>query len=157
MHVAQQAQAPAAVALSLGPPDSAAERQAAVAANDVAAGKAFTYPPLPTLPSIQRADGALIGGIIGGVAALGLEIAAGEVLLRHRRPLTDREIAEAKRVFGGSLNYDQVRVAESTVITMGSGQPARTPFNTIYLPPGTQERLGFDDLMPWLIHEMTHA
>jgi len=70
MHVAQQARAPAAMTLSLGPPDSAAEQQAAMVANDVAAGKALTYRPLPTVRSIQRADGALVGGIIAGVAAV---------------------------------------------------------------------------------------
>jgi hypothetical protein len=39
---------------------------------------------------------------------------------------------------------------------MAIGENARTPFDTIYFPPGTA-KLGFSDFMPWLIHELTHA
>jgi hypothetical protein len=35
-----------------------------------------------------------------------------EVLLRDARPLMSDEIREAKKVFGNSLNYGIVRVAE---------------------------------------------
>jgi hypothetical protein len=39
------------------------------------------------------------------------------------------------------------------------GSYARTPFNTIFFPPGTQEKYKCNEMafMPWLIHEMTHT
>jgi hypothetical protein len=45
-----------------------------------------------------------------------------------------------------------VKLGESPI--MGSGAHARTPFNTIYFPPGAQKDPNF---MSWLIHEMTHV
>jgi hypothetical protein len=60
-------------------------------------------------------------------------------------------------VFGNSLDYKAVRKGESAVMTLGPGSPARTPFNTIYFPPGAIKPASDLDYMAWLIHEMTHT
>jgi hypothetical protein len=94
--------------------------------------------------------GALIGGVLGGaIGAL-----AGDVLTSGARTLTQPEQTEAKLVFGTSLNFSSAKVAESAAMTLGDF--ARTPFDTIYLPPGTLSK-PLPDYMPWLIHELTHA
>jgi hypothetical protein len=94
--------------------------------------------------------GAIIGGVLGGVGGL----AAGDALTADKRGLTGTERSEAHMVFGDSLNYSAVKIAEAPI--MAIGENARTPFDTIYFPPGTS-KLSFDDFMPWLIHELTHS
>ena len=111
------------------------------------------------------AAGAILGGSIGAIfgpigaligAGIGLlaGLAVGEVAGSERRTLTSTERAEATKVFGTSLDMSKVQIAESSVMSVGGF--ARTPFDTIYFPPGTS-RLAFSDLMPWLIHELTHV
>lgn len=55
-------------------------------------------------------------------------------------------------MFGDSLDYGRIRLTESRVMSVGNY--ARTPFETVYFPPGAQSSPTF---MPWLIHELTHA
>jgi hypothetical protein len=66
--------------------------------------------------------------------------------------LSSDEQREARRVFGDSLDFARVRVTESRIMSVGNY--ARTPFETVYFPPGAQYSPTF---MPWLIHELTHA
>ena len=177
-HVVQQSRGPAVLqALTLSPPTNASEREADTAANSVAAGgqaPSISADPA-TNGTLQRSlfgdiaggavgaaagaglgfliggpIGALVGGLIGGAAGL----AAGDALSAEKRELTGPERTEAKIVFGENLDMGAVRVAEAPI--MGIGQNARTPFDTIYFPPGTS-KLAFIDFMPWLIHELTYA
>jgi hypothetical protein len=120
------------------------------AIGDVLAGGALGGIAGAAIGSIFGPIGALIGGGIGLLAGL----AAGEVAGAQRRELTGDERREAAIVFGPSLNMSTVHVAESSVMAVGGF--ARTPFDTIYFPPGTS-RLGFPEFMPWLIHELTHV
>jgi hypothetical protein len=156
-HVAQQNRAPAEPGLSIAPTDSPAEREADTVSAKVAGGGVLDTPLMASRGGIQRSVGGIVGGVIGGLVGAALIAATLEVLLRDARPLTPDEIKEARKVFGNSLNYGLVRIAESTVMTIGPGRPARTPFNTIFFPPGTQKKYPGKDLMPWLIHEMTHT
>jgi len=92
--------------------------------------------------------GALIGGVVGGIAGL----IAGEAATTHPRPLDADEKAAAESVFGASLNYARVRVAESSL--MSAGGYARTPFETVYFPIGQRKKQGY---LPFLVHELTHV
>ena len=94
--------------------------------------------------------GAIIGGLLGGVAGL----AIGDAESAEKRGLTSQEQTEAELVFGNSLDYGSVHIAEAPI--MAIGDIARTPFDTIYFPPGTN-RMPFSDFMPWLIHELAHC
>jgi Domain of unknown function (DUF4157) len=94
--------------------------------------------------------GGILGGLIGGIAGL----IRGETASTDVRPLTSQERQEAEIVFGNSLDYDRVRLGESALMTVGKNSPARTPFETIYFPPGT---LAGPVPMDWLIHELTHV
>src|SRR5262249_40145440 len=94
--------------------------------------------------------GAIVGGLIGGVAGL----IAGETATADARPLSSQEEAEAKIVFGRNMNWSKVRVAESAIMSIGGY--ARTPFDTVYFPPGTLSR-PIADRMPFMIHELTHV
>lgn len=71
--------------------------------------------------AIGGAIGAIIGGLIGGVAGL----AARDALTADKRGLTSTEQTEAELVFGGSLNYGAVKIAEAPI--MAIGENARTP------------------------------
>jgi hypothetical protein len=159
-HVAQQSRAAPENGLSLAPTNSPAEREADEVSASVAAGGVHRAPLSASRSAIQRSVGGIIGGVAGGLAGAALLAATLEVLLRDARPLTSDEITEAKKVFGNSLNYGLVKVCESSVMTFGFGASyARTPFNTIFFPPGTQEKYKGNTkaFMPWLIHEMTHT
>jgi hypothetical protein len=104
-----------------------------------------------------------VGAVGLAAAAVGLEM-----LFRGSRGLNDHEKGEAQKVFGTSLNFGAVRLAESTLMTIG-GNIARTPGNTVYFPPGTLKSLEAQEtatpadvneyrrLMHWLIHETTHT
>jgi len=156
-HVAQQSRTSPEGDLSIAATDSPAEREADAVSAKVAAGGGLDAPVSASRGAIQRSAGGVVGGVVGGLVGAALIAATLEVLLRDARPLTPDEIKEAKKVFGNSLNYGLVRIAESTVMTIGPGRPARTPFNTIFFPPGTQKKYPGKDLLPWLIHEMTHT
>ena len=91
--------------------------------------------------------GAVVGGVLGGVA--------GDAATTDIRGLNKTERQEAQKVFGNSLNYDAVRVSDSSKL-MQIGGYARTPYNTIFFPTGTLDRSD-PGYYAWLIHELTHA
>ncbi len=175
-HVVQQSHTtPALQTRRLDEADGAAEHEAARAATQVArGGQVGPIGARPSVGVVQRAlsdilaggavgaiAGAAIGALFGPIGALigagvGLlgGLAAGEVAGAERRGLTNDERREATKVFGASLDMSKVRIAESSVMSVGNF--ARTPFDTIYFPPGTS-RLAFADFMPWLIHELAHV
>jgi hypothetical protein len=95
--------------------------------------------------------GALIGGLIGAFA--GLLIA--DTSVANDVPLTPEEETEAKLVFGNSLDYKKVRKAESSVMSVGGA--IRTPYNTIYFPPGFITDASDRYYMRYMIHELTHC
>ena len=175
-HVAQQGADETVQTLSLEPEGGRAELEASGVANAIVGGQ-----PVPRI--VARSDGvtvkrtvlggiaggllgalggaalgflaggpvgAIIGGLLGGVAGL----VAGDVVSSPARPLTGDERREAQIPFGSSLNMNEVRLVEAPIMAIGGF--ARTPFNTIYFPPGTLA-LPPDQLMPWLIHELTHV
>jgi len=173
-HVAQQSHARAESAPVVAPEGGAAEREADSVAAVVASGGRLAGPVSAAgAGTIQRvsAGGVLAGVGIGLGSLVGLAAAAVglERLFRGSRGLNDHEKGEAQKVFGTSLNYGAVRLAESTLMTIG-GDIARTPGNTVYFPPGTLEQLEAQEktmppadvgeyrrLMHWLIHETTHT
>ncbi|MBV6425963.1 MAG: hypothetical protein KIPDCIKN_00454 [Haliscomenobacter sp.] len=82
-------------------------------------------------------------------------------LLRSRRLLKIEE-SEARRVFGNSIDYSKVRIEANSLMTWGGY--ARTPFDTIYLPPDIYWKLTLESIqnkipedMDLLIHELTHV
>jgi hypothetical protein len=91
--------------------------------------------------------GALIGGVAGGVG--------GDAATTSTRGLNKDETSEAQRVFGNSLDYNLVRVSDSSELLQIGGY-ARTPGNTVFFPTGT---LGRSDpsYYAFLIHELTHT
>lgn len=174
-HVVQQRDAtPHFANLSIGSPTSMWEREADRAAVDVVHRGGTTGHLSPAAPALSRSlFGAIVGGVAGG--ALGSVVGgviggpigavaggvlggvagafAGDAYSEAGRPLTTNERKQAECVFGGSINWSNVRVTESPV--MGSFKNARTPLETIYFPPGTLA--GGDAPYPWLIHELTHV
>jgi hypothetical protein len=172
-HVAQQSHASPEGAPVIAPAGDAAEHEADHTAAVVASGGQLTGPVSASGAAIQRASvGGVLGGIgLGIVGLVGLAAAAVglEMLFRGSRGLNDHEKGEAQKVFGNSLNFGAVRLAESTLMTIG-GNIARTPGNTVYFPPGTLKKLEAQEkttpppdvneyrrLMHWLIHETTHT
>ena len=175
-HVVQQhGQTPAPAACTMEPGRSAAEREADAASRAVVEGRPLGPIAAQASGLVQRSIlgdiggalfgvaagalvglavggpiGALIGGVLGGVAGL----AIGDAESAEKRGLTGPEETEAELVFGRSLDYGAVKIAEAPIMAIGAN--ARTPFDTIYFPPGTS-KLAFSDFMPWLIHELTHA
>jgi hypothetical protein len=110
--------------------------------------------------TVQRS---LIGDIGGATIGLGLApefgiwgavagAVVGDAVTADTRSLTFSEVAEARQVFGDSLHYSDVEIAEAPLMSLGGY--ARTPFNTIYFRPG---RTSEPHLMPLLIHELTHV
>lgn len=167
-HVAQQSQASPSHAMATSGAtagaDSASEREAATVAYTVAGGGALDRPLSAAAEPIQRlSTGAAVGlGIAGSLVGL-VGIAAGivgiDTAARDTRGLDENERKEAFRVFGKSLDYDKVRIAEDPIMSVGGY--ARTPGNTIYFPPGTTKDKDTAQLRGWyypfLIHEMTHT
>jgi hypothetical protein len=102
--------------------------------------------------SLLGPAGAIVGGILGGLIGGLAGLIAGETATADVRPLNAVERREARKVFADSIDYDRVRLGESAI--MGAGENARTPFETIYFPPGAQAEA---DFIPWLIHELTHV
>ena len=92
-----------------------------------------------------------------------------DVLERQsERLLTDYEKREARRVFGNSLNLNQIRLVENPVMAAGSVRwqagdltgtgRVRSTWHTIYYPPGSfGATIANIDFMPYLIHELTHS
>jgi hypothetical protein len=176
-HVVQQQNVgETAARIKIGSPASAAETEAKNSANALTRGDRIAPIKSRTSnPTVQRSlfgdvggtlagagagaglgfllggpIGAGIGGLIGGVAGL----IAGDTVSADTRPLDTDEEPAAKSVFGNSLDWSKVRVAETSVMTIGGY--ARTPFNTVYLEPGTSKQ-PFADRMPQIIHELTHV
>jgi outer membrane lipoprotein SlyB len=179
-HVVQQNRAGARMqTFRIGAANSAAEREAETVANSVAAGGPASWilarPERDTIrrstagavggtvvgagagAALGTAIGGPIGGVVGGVLGGLTGLIAGETLTADKRELTADEKREARIVFGTSLNYDVVRVAESPIVALGGY--ARTPFNTVYFPSGTLQQAQADPpaFWPWLVHELTHT
>jgi hypothetical protein len=163
-HVAQQSQAPPGAASPSVAAETAAEQEAATVARLVASGGALDRPISAAAATVQRlstgaAIGLGVGGGILGLAGLAAGIVGIDTALRQSRGLDEAESKEAFRVFGKSLDYDKVRVAEDPIMSIGGY--ARTPGNTIYFPPGTTKDKDTAQLRGWyypfLIHEMTHT
>ena len=176
-HVVQQNGSPVGVQpLSLEPDNSQAERQASSAATAVLFG--HSAPGLSRVtnePRVRRSVlgavgggllgaglgaglgflvggpiGAVVGGLIGGLAGL----IVGETATAGARALDSTEEAEARIVFGRNMDWGKVRVAESAIMSIGGY--ARTPFDTVYFPPGTLSQ-PLSQRMPFMIHELTHV
>src|SRR5262249_6781958 len=147
-HVVQQGGGtPSVQACSLAPVTSSAEREAHAVATAIGDGRDFTGPITSSTPGlVQRSIlgdiagaalgvlggaalgfaiggpiGAIVGGLLGGVAGL----AIGDALSAEKRGLTSTEEIEAKLVFGKSLDYGAVQIAEAPI--MAIGENARTP------------------------------
>jgi hypothetical protein len=163
-HVAQQSHAAPNSMTATASGDSAAEREAATVSRQVADGGALDHPVSAAAEPVQRlstgaAIGLGIGGALVGLVALAAGIVGIDMAARESRGLDEAERKEAFRVFGKSLDYDKVRVAEDPLMSIGGY--ARTPGNTIYFPPGTTKDKDTPALRGWyypfLIHEMTHT
>jgi len=75
------------------------------------------------------------------------------------RPLTDREKAQAERVFLGSVRYDGVRIYNGRWMSLQPDDTAMAPNGHVYFPPPIfKEDFGqrYSD-MALLIHELTHV
>ncbi|HEX5725554.1 MAG TPA: hypothetical protein VFX98_08805 [Longimicrobiaceae bacterium] len=92
--------------------------------------------------------GAVAGALLGGAAGA----PAGDMLGAERRRLTEAERAEARLVFGDTLDLDRVVVAGAPVMSLG--RIARALPHAIYFPVDVF-RAGIP--VPWLVHELTHA
>jgi hypothetical protein len=111
----------------------------------------------------RLSTGAAIGLRIGGgllvLAGLVAGIVGIDTALRQSRGLDETERKEAIRVFGNSLDYGKVRLAEDPIMSIGGY--VRTPGNTIYLPRGTTKDKDSPGHREWyyplLIHELTHT
>lgn len=71
----------------------------------------------------------------------------------RNRSMTEWEIRQAKRVFGGALNYAAVTIADGSVSAKvaSAGGYARTIGNVINFPTGSSRSMSF------MIHELTHV
>jgi hypothetical protein len=176
-HVVQQGRSgPAVQAYRVGAADTAAEREAGRVAEMVGAGA--LAPPIAASAdrgTIQRSTGGAVGGglagaalgagigasagwvgaLVGGVLGGVIGMVAGDVATSAPRVLNSTEEAEARLVFGSSLNYGNAKISDSAPV-MSIGGYARTPFDTAYLPRGTLS-LPLAQYMPLVIHELTHA
>lgn len=84
-----------------------------------------------------------------------------QIIKFNTRTLTDPEEKEAKKVFGNSIPYWQVRIDEASLIAKISsllvgGDNAVTTFHTINFPRKIKTPANIDD-MAWLIHELVHV
>ena len=176
-HVVQQGRSgPALQTHRVGAADTAAEREAGQVSELVGAGAmAPTIAGSADRGTIQRSTGGAVGGglagaalgagigagggwvgaLVGGVVGGLVGMIAGDVATSGARVLNSTEEAEARLVFGSSLNYSNAKVSDSAPV-MSIGGYARTPFDTAYLPSGMLS-LPLSQYMPLVIHEMTHA
>lgn len=86
----------------------------------------------------------------------------------NTRPLTQVELQEARKVFGGSLDYWRIRIDEWSLIAQfgawdyrrrrkkKADHMAMTLYNTIHFSRRLKAEPGNGD-MAWLIHELTHT
>jgi hypothetical protein len=174
-HTVQRPAAPLMdTPLQIGNSHSQIEHEANHAAAAALAGRPVQLAPAGGPPAIHRGwlgaiGGALLGGLGGaalgsflgpiGAIAGGLLGAlaggfVGDALSESGRPLSSTERKEAECVFGNSINWDKVRLTDAAPV-MGSMNNARTPFETVYFPPGTLAQ--GDAPYHWLIHELTHV
>ncbi len=85
-----------------------------------------------------------------------------QIIKFNTRTLSSTEIAEAKKVFGSSISYWQVRIDEYSLIAWigslfsGGGGMGVTTFHTINFNHKIKTAPGNSD-MAWLIHELTHV
>ena len=85
-----------------------------------------------------------------------------QVIKFNTRTLSSTEISEAKKVFGNSISYWQVRIDEYSLIAWlgslfsGGGGMGVTTFHTINFNQKIKTAPGNSD-MAWLIHELTHV
>lgn len=173
----QRAETPGPDAVSIASGNSMAEREAESASTGIAAPEKLQPAPGNMLQRSVEGDiaggaigagvgagagaliggpwGALVGGLLGGVAGL----AIGDILSAKKRGLTEGETNEAKQVFGNSMNYSSVTIADATLLGRLAHGNAVTPFETIYFPTGAFAKDYSPSLqgMGWLIHEMTHV
>jgi hypothetical protein len=175
-------------AVRLGAADTAAEREADTAAARVGAGEEARVTQRISSGTVQRTvGGSLMGTIAGagigavalgmvgglfGLAGLGMGLGAaiggliglvrGGAGSEPGRKLNSDERSQAQRVYGPSLDYDRVRIAVSRVMTFPSH--ARTPYETLYLPPDTipdpadlDDDLVAEAYYKLLVHELCHV
>lgn len=85
-----------------------------------------------------------------------------QIIKFNTRTLSSTETAEAKKVFGSSISYWQVRIDEYSLIAWlgslfsGGGGMGVTTFHTINFNHKIKTAPGNSD-MAWLIHELTHV
>lgn len=87
-----------------------------------------------------------------------------QVIKFNSRPLEAAEITEAKKVFGDTISYWQVRVDEYSLIAVignlfagkSGGGMGVTTFHTINFNKKIKPSPGSGD-MAWLVHELTHV
>jgi hypothetical protein len=86
----------------------------------------------------------------------------GQIIKPNTRMLTELEVKEAKKVFGGSLPYHKIRIDEYSLIAMAGAKFVRTNdmgvglFYTIHFTRPLNIVPGNCD-MKWLIHELVHV
>lgn len=93
---------------------------------------------------VQRQDGEPPARFRLPIAEI-LGMQYGGILARNRRPLTSSEKSIARPIFGSSINYDQIRIVETSVINAPT-----TLGNNIRIAPGSSMSNGT------LIHELAH-
>jgi hypothetical protein len=97
-----------------------------------------------------------IPGQFGGVQKPIVDAAAGGHPVAAR-PLTPEEMADAKAIFGDSLDYSKITVDGGSVASLGA---SRTTGNSVHLTPDLFVPGGTDTTTEGrrvLVHEMTHA
>lgn len=78
------------------------------------------------------------------------------------RKLTEFELAEARKVFGDTLNYSMIRIRENSAMARRGAQYAKKNqlgfvlFRTVNFSRKLDHDRNSSD-MPWLIHELTHV
>lgn len=117
-----------------------------------------------------------VDGLLGGAAWTGRLIAKvldvfsvgeiwdllSQIIKVNTRTMTKTEISEARKVFGGSLPYGQIRIDEASIIAKigaafkGSAGMGVTTAHTINFNRKISAAAGNGD-MAWLIHELTHV
>jgi hypothetical protein len=75
---------------------------------------------------------------------------------RQGRPVTSREIREARKVYGDKIDYDEVRVINGKYLPWQTSRLAVTPNGKIYLPGAPSDFIAAGQAS-WFIHEMAHV
>ncbi len=102
--------------------------------------------------------GAIAGGIIGGLVGTFAGMIIGDSESAGERGLNSDEERELRRVFGGSLNYGEIKISFNAPI-MTAGNYARTPHNTVYFPAeeAAEAQNKTQGYFTFLVHEITHV